>query len=161
MKIAIAQTNPVIGDFNFNKEKMLERVNQATTLGCDLVVFPELAISGYPPGDLLEKDDFIDRQLACLDEFIAAAGNIGILCGAVQRKIENGERLLFNSALLFENRKPIARTDKQLLPTYDIFDESRYFTPGSPSTLVEYRGLKLGITTVSYTHLTLPTKRIV
>ncbi len=146
MKIAIAQTNPVIGDFDFNKKKMLELVNQAATQRCDLVVFPELAISGYPPGDLLEKDDFIDRQLACLDEFIAAAGNIGILCGAVQRKIENGERLLFNSAMLFENRKPISRTDKQLLPTYDIFDESRYFTPGSASTLVAYRGLKLGIT---------------
>lgn len=146
MKIAMAQTNPVIGDFAFNREKICQQAEKATALGCDLVVFPELAISGYPPGDLLEKDDFIDDQLRVLDELISSIEGIGVLCGAVMREVRNGERLLFNSALLFENKRVVARIDKQLLPTYDIFDESRYFTPGLKTCPINYRNMKLGIT---------------
>ncbi|ACN16800.1 NadE [Desulforapulum autotrophicum HRM2] len=146
MKIAMAQTNPVIGDFDFNIQAMIKRALEARALGCELIVFPELSISGYPPGDLLERNDFIDNQLNALQELIHSIRGIGVLCGVVNREICQGERRLFNSALLFEEQNILARTDKQLLPTYDIFDELRYFTPGPKSSLISYKGLNLGIT---------------
>lgn len=166
MKIAMAQTNPVIGDFDFNVRKMIKCADEALALGCDLIVFPELSISGYPPGDLLKHDDFIDNQLDALHKLVNSIQGIGVLCGAVNRlrtkentnqintqanfqtggQTIRGERPLFNSAMLFEEKKLLARIDKQILPWDPIFDESKYFTPGPSSSLITYRGLKLGIT---------------
>lgn len=169
MKIAMAQINPVIGDFDFNVGKMNKYADEARALGCDLIVFPELSISGCPPGDLLEHDDFIDNQLNALHKLIDSIQGIGVLCGAVNRQNTNqdinqntnqnshaisqadnqtlpDQRLLFNSAMLFEEKKILARIDKQLLACHDTFDETRYFTPGQLNALIAYKGLKLGIT---------------
>ncbi len=146
MKIAMAQTNPVIGDFKSNGEKILSFTDKALSLGCDLVVFPELAISGYPPWDLLEKDDFIQLQLHQLNEIVNRIQGIGVLCGFADiNPTEQGPKL-YNSAILFEDGKRLAKIDKQLLPTYDVFDESRYFAPGTESGPILYKGLNIGIT---------------
>lgn len=146
MKVAMAQTNPVIGDFRRNGRIIRQYADRARTMGCDLVVFPELAISGYPPGDLLEKDDFIQNQLLEFDALVNSINGIGVLLGFCSRNSsQEGPRLL-NSAALFENGVLLARIDKQLLPTYDVFDETRYFRPGRPCSPVSYKGHRLGIT---------------
>ena len=85
MKIAIAQTNPIIGDFKHNFDKMKHFADQAIKLQCDLVVFSELVITGYPPRDLLERRDFIDANLACLERLLASIRGIGVICGFGQK----------------------------------------------------------------------------
>ncbi|MFH1155802.1 MAG: NAD+ synthase [Pseudomonadota bacterium] len=146
MKIAMAQVNPVIGDFRKNGEKLVEYTRKAKDLGCDLVVFPELSISGYPPGDLLEKEDFVTAQMETFDTLVKTISGIGVICGMVRRNPSSKGPKLFNSAALFENGNILAFRDKQLLPTYDIFDETRYFKPGTGTSPFRYKGLNLGIT---------------
>ncbi len=146
MKIGLAQINPVIGDFTCNRKKMVEKAEEARQRGCDLVLFPELALCGYPPQDLLERESFLrdhDRALAALIQEIAG---IGVLCGAVERHTDGAGMPLHNSAVLFENGHVLCMARKQLLPVYDVFDESRYFTPGSFGTSFIYKGVSLGIT---------------
>ena len=146
MKIAIAQINPIIGDFNYNFEKIKCFADKAIELNCDMVVFSELVISGYPPRDLLEKNDFVNANLACLNRLLSSIRGIGVICGFVDKNSDNKGKPLFNSAVHFEDGNILHKVHKRLLPTYDIFDESRYFEPGRESVPYPYKGHRIGLT---------------
>mgnify|MGYP006293548061 CR=1 FL=1 len=146
MKIALAQINPVIGDFEYNYECIRSRAETARRGGCDLIVFSELALSGYPPRDLLDKSDFVDANLRCLGRMLETIRGIGVICGYVEPNDAAQGRALFNTAVLFEDGRVLHRVRKRLLPTYDVFDETRYFEPGSECCLFSYRGRQLGVT---------------
>jgi len=146
MKIAIAQINPVIGDFNHNLSRIKYYADKAKAFSCDLVVFSELAVSGYPPRDLLEKGDFISENIACLNNLVSSISGIGVICGFVDKNPDNEGNRLFNSAVLFENRKILHRANKRLLPTYDVFDERRYFEPGTRVVSFPYKKKRIGLT---------------
>ena len=139
MRIALIQTNPVIGDFARNSSTVLYWMRKAKNAGCRLAIFPELTLSGYPPQDLLERADFIaahDRQLQIL---MAQTRDIAIIIGAIEPRSSVG-KFLYNSAMLIDRGRIIGRARKQLLPTYDVFDETRYFEPGTESTVVNDDG---------------------
>jgi len=146
MKIALAQINPTIGDYPGNTEKIMAAAEKAIGLSCDLVVFSELVVSGYPPRDLLEKKDFVDANLNYLQKLIASVKGVGVICGFVDRNTAEGGNPLFNSAVLFEDGKILHKVSKRLLPTYDVFDERRYFEPGTECTSFPYKGCRLGLT---------------
>jgi NAD+ synthase (glutamine-hydrolysing) len=146
MKIAIAQINPIIGDFNHNFEKIKCFADKAIELNCDMVVFSELVVSGYPPRDLLEKNDFVDANLACLNRLLSSIRGIGVICGFVDKNSDDKGKPLFNSAVHFEDGNILHKVHKRLLPTYDIFDESRYFEPGRESVPYPYKGHRIGLT---------------
>jgi len=145
MKIALAQINPIIGDFDHNFYKISLFAEKAKDQLCDLVIFPELAVSGYPPRDLLEKKDFVRTNLDCLNKLVSTIRGIGVICGFADKHPNNDESLLYNAAVLFEDTHIYHRTYKRLLPTYDVFDERRYFMPGETSETVLYKGKRIGI----------------
>ncbi len=146
MKIALAQFNPTIGDFNYNIAQIVSLSHKAIEAGCDLVVFPELAVCGYPPLDLLERREFIEDSLQAVDRLISKVRGIAVLCGCVSRNTSGVGKPIHNTAILFEDGKVLARVYKRLLPSYDIFDETRYFEPGTKSVPVPFKGLLVGIT---------------
>ncbi|MBU2488645.1 MAG: NAD+ synthase [Proteobacteria bacterium] len=145
MKIALAQVNPVIGDFAGNEEKIARQARAARERGCSLVVFPELSVCGYPPRDLLERQDFLRECEASLARLMGAIRGIGVVAG-LPRPFPGPGKPAANAAVLFEDGKVLHRVRKRLLPTYDVFDEARYFTPGRTASVFEYKGLALGIT---------------
>lgn len=146
MKIAIAQINPIIGDFEYNKNKILQYAQTAIKNSCDLVIFTELILSGYPPRDLLEKKDFVDAYQYYLDLLIEKIRGIGVVCGFVKPNPEPEGNSWLNTAVLFEDGKIIHECYKRLLPTYDIFDETRYFEPGQNTETFFYKGRTVGLT---------------
>ena len=146
MKIAAAQINPIVGDFNYNSNKIKAFAVRARRQGCDLVVFSELVLSGYPPRDLLEKNDFINDNLACLASLIEEIDGIGVICGYVDKNTADGAKPLFNSAVLFEDGLVLGKAHKRLLPTYDVFDENRYFQPSRTCQSIAYKGTRIGLT---------------
>ena len=145
MKIALAQTNPIIGDFNANIAKMHFWITKAKNSGCSLVIFPELSISGYPPQDLLERPSFIQDQLHAFSSFTKEVNGIAVLCGLLTRHTSHTGKPLHNSAALIEDKK-CRLFHKRLLPTYDVFDEARYFEPGQESRVCTFNNINLGIT---------------
>lgn len=145
MKIALAQINPTIGDFPHNVEKIISMSQQAKSCGCDLIVFPELALCGYPPQDLLEHSSFLRDHDAALKHLSSHVEGIGVICGLVTQHTGPFGKSLHNSAILIDNGTSHT-IHKRLLPTYDVFDESRYFEPGEESRVLEFKGLGLGIT---------------
>ncbi len=145
MKIAMAQINPIIGDFDHNFYKISYFADRAKDMLCDLVVFPELSVSGYPPRDLLEKKDFVETNLECLKRLIGTIRGIGVICGFVDKNSDNEGNPLHNAAVLFEDGNILHKTYKRLLPTYDVFDERRYFEPGKENHTVLYKGRRLGL----------------
>ncbi|MBU2520793.1 MAG: NAD+ synthase [Proteobacteria bacterium] len=146
MKIAIAQVNTVIGDFKHNFDRIVYFTNKAKDLLCDLVVFSELVITGYPPRDLLEKKDFIDANLACLEKLVGSIHGIGVVCGFVDKNPNDEGKPLYNAATLFEDGEILHKAYKRLLPTYDVFDERRYFEPGRSFEAFPYKGRRIGLT---------------
>jgi len=146
MKIALAQINPIIGDFTHNTEKIIAAAEMAINLSCDLIVFSELIISGYPPRDLLEKKDFVDANLMHLQKLITSIRGIGVICGFVDKNPNEKGNPLYNSAVLFDNGKILHRAHKRLLPTYDVFDERRYFEPGKECLPFSYKDCQIGLT---------------
>jgi len=146
MKIALSQVNPIIGDFIHNTEKIKAAAERAKDQSCDLVVFSELAISGYPPRDLLEKEDFVETNLSYLQDLITSIQGIGVICGYVGRNPRKEGNPLYNAVVLFEEGKILYTTYKRLLPTYDVFDETRYFEPGSECTPYPYKNHRIGLT---------------
>jgi NAD+ synthetase len=134
MKIAAAQINPTVGDVAGNLEKILTNIGRAKELGANLVVFPELALTGYPPRDLLERPWFVDRNIDALNELAGKVKDISVLVGYVERNPVSEGKSLYNAAALLENGELSHVTYKTLLPTYDVFDEARYFEPGNPTT---------------------------
>jgi len=146
MKIALAQINPIIGDFTHNTEKIITAAGRAIDLSCDLIVFSELIISGYPPRDLLEKKDFVDANLMHLQKLVTSIKGIGVICGFVDKNPNEKGNPLYNSAVLFDNGKILHRAHKRLLPTYDVFDERRYFEPGKECSSFLYKDCQIGLT---------------
>ncbi len=145
MKIALVQTNPVVGAFDSNLRKILEWIERAKQASCDLIVFPELSLCGYPPQDLLERTSFLDAHDRVLIELIRKLDGITCIIGALERRSGPGKPL-YNSAFVLEKNKIAHRARKQLLPTYDVFDETRYFEAGTTSTVFSLHGLYCGLT---------------
>ena len=146
MKIALAQTNPIIGDFKHNNEKMMGFIEKAKDLSCDLIIFSELVISGYPPQDLLERRDFVAANRDYLHKLVNSVTGIGAVCGFVDENPDQEGNPLYNSAVLFDEGKILHRAHKRLLPTYDVFDEERHFEPGAEYALALYKGWRIGLT---------------
>lgn len=146
MKIALVQYNFLIGDFAYNKGKILEGIRTATEGGADLVVFPELALTGYPPRDFLEFGDFIKNCEESMREIAQSCINIAVIIGAPSRNNTKKGKPLFNSAWFLNNGKVESIANKSLLPNYDVFDEYRYFEPSKGFGYVEYKGLRLVLT---------------
>ncbi|MCF6290487.1 MAG: NAD+ synthase [Desulfobacterales bacterium] len=146
MKIGLAQINPVIGDFAHNRARIVHWAERARDQGCELVVFPELALCGYPPQDLLERASFLVDHDRALGRLMRDISGIGVLCGILERHADGSGKPLHNSAVLFEEGEILFTARKQLLPVYDVFDESRYFSPGTVNTVCHYKGLFLGVT---------------
>ena len=146
MKIALAQLNFHIGNFEGNLSRMLQAVETAKTQGADLVCFSELATCGYPPRDFLEFDDFIRLAEESVQKLVQAAKGIAILVGSPSRNPVVEGKDLYNSAYFLEEGKIKHVQHKALLPTYDIFDEYRYFEPAANFQVVEFKGKKIALT---------------
>ncbi len=146
MRIAIAQLNYHIGNFEGNLQKMLAAVADAKAQSADIIVFGELATCGYPPRDFLEFEDFINKCEATVEALAEAAQDIAIVVGSPSKNPVIEGKDLFNSAIFLADGKVLHRAHKALLPTYDIFDEYRYFEPADEFKVVEYKGYKIALT---------------
>jgi len=147
MKIALVQINPIIGDFAHNSRKIYDACCAALKEGCKLIIFPELALSGYPPYDLLERPAYLAAHDQALLELCSKLPDIDLLIGCIERRItESGGKKLYNSGFFIQRGVVVQRIQKQLLPTYDVFDEKRWFEPGDTSVVIECGGLHLGVT---------------
>jgi NAD+ synthase (glutamine-hydrolysing) len=133
MKIALAQTNSTVGDLCGNAKRILAFSERAAAAGANVVVFPELSLTGYPPRDLLEKESFLDRTEQHLERLAADAGplNVAIICGTVTRTGSPSGLPIYNTAAVLQGGRIAFRQHKMLLPTYDVFDEARYFEPAA------------------------------
>jgi NAD+ synthase/NAD+ synthase (glutamine-hydrolysing) len=148
MRIALAQINTTVGDLPGNLDRMVAFARRAAEGGADLVVFPELSITGYPPRDLVEKASFIERSeqhLERLAEQTAGLG-IGVVAGYVGRSAGATGKRATNSAAVLRGGEVLFRQTKMLLPTYDVFDEARYFAPAEGQRLLELDGRKIALT---------------
>ncbi|MDN5325669.1 MAG: hypothetical protein PWP41_364 [Moorella sp. (in: firmicutes)] len=146
MRIAMAQLDPTIGDIGGSLAKIRQAVAEARQHGAGLVIFPELAVTGYPPRDLLCRHDFLERVEKALAEDIAPLSReAAIIIGAPVRG-RGDAAFLYNAALLYSGGELCGRQDKSLLPNYDVFDESRYFKPATRRLPVVLEGLRLGLT---------------
>jgi len=145
MKIGFAQLNPTVGDLSGNFEKIVRAYERLAAAGAELVLTPELAITGYPPQDLLFKSRFVPENLAILEQLHSRVGSAALLVGFVDRNEGRGKPF-HNAAALLEAGKPIRKAQKSLLPSYDVFDEDRYFEPAGHVEPFDLCGKKLGVT---------------
>ena len=129
MKIALAQINPIVGDIRGNLAKIRAEIKLAQRKKVDLVVFPELCITGYPPRDLVELADFVEKNKAAVQELAREITRPAVILGFVDTDLKGQKKVLYNAAAVLSNRKVIAVRHKTLLPNYDVFDERRHFTP--------------------------------
>ena len=146
LKIALAQLNPTIGDLEGNSRKIEDACRQAGKAGADLVVFSEMVLTGYPPRDLLYKPDLICEGQKALESLVAGIQGPAVLMGHVGKRETGAGKGLTNSAVLFQNGEVLVQADKVLLPSYDVFDENRYFQAANHPVICELSGIKLGIT---------------
>lgn len=146
MKIVLGQQNYHIGNFEKNTEKIISAIEKAKGDRADLIVFSELCICGYPPRDFLEFNDFIDKCYQAIDEIKQHADTIGVLVGSPAKNPAAEGKDLFNAAFLLYEKEIKGEVHKTLLPTYDIFDEYRYFEPGFDWNVLEFKGKKLAVT---------------
>jgi NAD+ synthase (glutamine-hydrolysing) len=146
MKIALAQQNYHIGNFESNTRKIIEGIQWAKDKGADLVLFSELCICGYPPRDFLEFDDFISKCHAVIDELKQHTEDIAVLVGAPDRNPVREGKDLFNAAWFLYQKEVKAVVHKTCLPNYDVFDEYRYFEPAYNWSVIEFKGKKLAVT---------------
>lgn len=146
MKIALAQQNYHIGNFEENSRKIIEGISKAKQAGADLVVFSELCVCGYPPRDFLEFEDFINKCYETVDLIKEHADTIGVLIGSPARNPRKEGKDLFNAVFFLYEKQVKAEIHKTLLPNYDIFDEYRYFEPAFEWNIVEFKGKKLAVT---------------
>jgi len=145
MKVALAQINTTVGDFSGNLQLILEYVRRAGKLGAQLVVFPELTLTGYPPKDLLDRPDFIASNLRALEDLRKKIHGTACIVGFVDRRKSGEGKPLANAAALIHEKKILGVEHKILLPTYDVFDEGRYFQPGDCSPVFTFSQTRVGI----------------
>jgi NAD+ synthase (glutamine-hydrolysing) len=145
MKIGFAQINPTVGDLRGNCELIISSYERLAAAGAELVLTPELSITGYPPQDLVFKSRFVPENLAALEKLHSCVGKTALVVGFVDRNEGRGKPFR-NAAALLEGGKPIRKTYKSLLPTYDVFDEDRYFEPATRVEPFEMEGKKIGVT---------------
>lgn len=126
LRIGLAQLNTIVGDFEGNTQKIVAAIAEARSLGVDLITFPELAICGYPPEDLLLKPQFIEENLRSLDKIVAVSSGLTIVVGFVDAKGD-----IYNAAAVIHDGKLAGVYHKIYLPNYGVFDENRYFQAGS------------------------------
>lgn len=146
MKIAIAQINYHIGNFEYNAAKIIKSIERAKKDNADIVVFSELSVCGYSPLDMLEQKDFIDQCNKTVDFICQHTENIAAIIGAPTINTASKGKNLFNSAIFIENKKIKKVINKTLLPTYDIFDEYRYFEQNDSFELIDFMGTKIAVT---------------
>jgi len=145
MKIGFAQINPTVGDLRGNFEKIAGAYDQLARAGADIVIAPELAVTGYPPQDLVFKSRFVPENLAVLDDLQKRLTKPALLVGFVDRNEGRGKPF-HNAAALLQAGEPLQKTHKSLLPTYDVFDEDRYFEPAREVAPLKFRGHRIGVT---------------
>jgi NAD+ synthase (glutamine-hydrolysing) len=148
MKIALGQMNATVGDLVRNVDRMIEATRKAAQLGADLVVFPELSITGYPPRDLVEKQNFVRQNRTQLLRLASETADLplAVICGFVGESGESNGKRVTNSAGVLRGGQMVFRQDKILLPTYDVFDEWRHFAPAEQQRVTEIEGKRAGIT---------------
>jgi len=146
MKICIAQQNYHIGNFEQNTEKILGAIEAAKNQGADLILFSEMSVCGYPARDFVEFEDFINKCYQSIDVIKQAADTIGVLIGSPARNPNIKGKDLYNAAFFLYEQKVVAEMHKTLLPTYDVFDENRYFEPADEWKVIEFKGQRLAIT---------------
>lgn len=146
MYIYVSQLNPIVGDLAGNTKKIIAEIKQAQTKKADVIIFSELCLTGYPPEDLLLLPQFIKSVESHLQMVIEASDNISTIVGLPRRNDNRAEKSLFNSAAIITNQTLIGYYDKILLPTYDVFDERRYFEPGKEVKEWMIAGKKITIT---------------
>lgn len=145
MKIGLAQINLVVGDIPGNLAKIRQRLQSGARDGADLVVFPELALTGYPPRDLLEQKAFVEANLKALETLAREVRTPAAVVGYVDRHRAPTGRPLHNAAALLSSGRIVARRFKSLLPTYDVFDEDRYFEPARENATFVFKGIRIGL----------------
>jgi NAD+ synthase (glutamine-hydrolysing) len=146
LKIAVAQIDTTVGDFAANAEKILEFGRRAEAEGAGLVLFPELAVCGYPPRDLVERRSFVEEAERTTRRITRATGQAMWLFGSVVTNRARRGRAVFNAAVAARAGRPVALYRKRLLPTYDVFDEGRYFEPGDRPLALRVSGLRIAVT---------------
>ena len=146
MKIAAAQINPTIGDIQGNLEKVMANIDKAKELGAQLVIFPELCLTGYPPRDLLEREHFVDENIDALNKIAGKVQDISVIVGYIEKNPVGEGKPLYNAAALLEKGDIAYVCYKSLLPTYDVFDEARYFEPSGGTAPVKIGGQKVALT---------------
>ncbi|MCX6264272.1 MAG: NAD(+) synthase, partial [Bacteroidetes bacterium] len=146
MKIVLAQQNYHIGNFELNTQKIITAIREAKAAGADLILFSEMCVCGYPARDFVEFNNFITQCEASVDRIRLEADTIGVLIGGPSRNPSKLGKDLFNAAFFLYEQKIVAEIHKTLLPTYDVFDEYRYFEPAANWKVVPFKGKKLAIT---------------
>ena len=148
MRIALGQLNTTVGDLHGNVDRMIVTAREAVARGAEVVVFPELSVNGYPPRDFVEKESFLDRTQEELERLTVETADLNavLVCGYAGRANSDTGKKATNSAALIEQGSVIFRQHKMLLPTYDVFDEARWFVPASKQSLHEVHGRQTAIT---------------
>ena len=146
MKIALGQINPTVGDFSGNAAKMIEYSRRAQASGAGMILFPELAVCGYPPRDLVERPWFVARNRESAEQIAGATRGIAVICGLVTPAESETGKSVMNSAALLQDGKITFLQSKMLLPTYDVFDEMRNFAPAKSQQLFSFCGDRVALT---------------
>jgi NAD+ synthase (glutamine-hydrolysing) len=146
MLVYVAQLNPIVGDIENNVKKIVKNINQARKKKADIVLFAELAICGYPPEDLVYYPNFIDQINQGLETIIEVSKNIMVVVGTIRRNEIKKGKFLYNSAAVIVNQQLVGYKDKTLLPTYDVFDERRYFESNKKQKVFEYKNKQIAVT---------------
>jgi NAD+ synthase (glutamine-hydrolysing) len=146
VKIALGQINPTVGDFSGNSAKIIQFARQAQSAGAGLILFPELAVCGYPPRDLVERPSFVERNRTTVEQIAAETPGIAVICGMVTPAHAESGKSVMNSAALLRNGRIEFIQSKMLLPTYDVFDEMRNFAPARSQQLFDFCGKQMALT---------------
>lgn len=146
MIVRLEQLNPTIGDLVGNKLLILDAIQKAEEAGIDILILPELVVCGYPPMDLMEREVFRELCYQVNQEIIQATGSTTVIFGSITNNVSGVGRKCYNSAIVAQNQQEISRVHKALLPTYDVFDDLRYFEPGTEFEPIVIEGIPFGVT---------------